>query len=176
MNKKYKSRSIPAHFCCVLFGRLLGFDLFQNLGQQFFGSGLGGLSLGFFFCLSMAQFTRLIEGFQNKKDHKSDQQKINHCAYKAAQTENDGFIDHFTVNHLCRPQYDVQSTHIPGTADPAYEGHQQIVHQRAGDLTESGSDDNADSHIQHVAPHDEFFEFFHEFFHRKASLSITFWE
>jgi hypothetical protein len=47
----------------------------------------------------------------------------------------------------------------------AHEGRDDVVHQGIDYRLESGADDNADGHVQHVAVHGEFTKFLQKFFH-----------
>ena len=77
-----------------------------------------------------------------------------------AVADGDGGGDHLAglVQNL-RLENDVQLGQVGAPQEIADGGHDHVVDQGRGDFAEGGGDDNADGHIHHVAPADEFLEF-----------------
>lgn len=110
---------------------------------------------------------KLVDAFDHNKDDKSSQQKLNDHLNEVAVCKNlSAEVSCFLQRNIgLSVQHEHFVSKIDPTCDQRDDGHYDVIDQGIDDVAEGTTDDHTDSHIDHVAAHDEFFEFIDKVVH-----------
>lgn len=113
------------------------------------------------------RFVQLVDAFDHQEDDESRQQKL-YDDLNEITVCNDRcscVLSSFEGRVAVAIECDQHIGEVDLTRDERDDWHDDVVDERADDVVESTADDNADCHIDHIAAHDEFLEFFYKYFH-----------
>jgi hypothetical protein len=91
---------------------------------------------------------QVVEELDHQEYYKGNDNKIDHVVYKIA------------IGNPGAAEGESQPAEIDPADDQADQGHDDVVDQRRDDLAKSPTNDHRDGQVDHIATHNEGFEFF----------------